>query len=73
MSVTHDCNKIFETQRLQTLTCKHATADAQRQRDGGGKFEKGNFVNGSVWQRDEDPLAEGGSELHSLLSSCAEA
>ena len=43
------------------------------QRDGGGKFEKGNFVNGNVWQRDEDQLAEGRSELHSLLSGYAEA
>ena len=24
-------------------------------------------MNGNVWQRDEDQLAEGGSELHSLL------
>ena len=29
------------------------------QRDGGEKFEKGNLVNGNVWQRDEDQLAEG--------------
>ena len=43
------------------------------QRDGGGKFEKGNFVNGNVWQRDEDQLAEGRNELHSLLSGYAEA
>ena len=28
----------------------HATAEADAQREAGGKFEKGNFVNGNVWQ-----------------------
>ena len=64
-SECHDCNKIFETQRLQTLP----PASMQRptaQRDGGGKFEKGNLVNGNVWQRDEDQLAEGGERIIQL-------
>ena len=36
------------------------------QRDGGGKFEKGNLVNGNVWQRDEDQLTEGGERFTQL-------
>ena len=36
------------------------------QRDGGGKFEEGNLVNGNVWQRDEDQLAEGGERITQL-------
>ena len=35
-------------------------------RDGGGKFEKGNLVNGNVWQRDKDQIAEGGERITQL-------
>ena len=57
--------KFFETQRLQALP----PANMQRptaQRDGGGKFEKGNLVNGNVWQRDKDQLTEGGERITQL-------
>ena len=64
-------------QNFWNATCKlchlqHAM-DNSTKRDGGGKSEKGNLVNGNVWQRDEDQLTEKGSESHSLLSGYAEA
>ena len=43
------------------------------QRDGGGKFEKGNLVNGNVWKETKTSSPKEGSESHSLLSNYAEA
>ena len=45
----HDCNKIFKTQRLQTVP--HAACMQRLTAQNGMEelFEKGNLANGSVW------------------------